>query len=142
MDEGASVSAGKPAVSQMPGPSPPAEGVHLSKPFLPPACCTPSHQGVHYWLAPAGRPCTFHPHSLTGPQGAPVSNGQPPACTHRIGSLIKQPSPDPRHAPGLWTSLSPANGPTRRGLCLCSGPSHPSTCQTRQCSERMEGFTV
>lgn len=33
-----------------------------------------------------------------------VCNKKPPACTHSIGSLIKQPPPESRvHAPVLWT---------------------------------------
>lgn len=72
-----------------------------------------------------------------------VSGDRPPVCTHSIGSLIKQPPPWGRgHAPALWTSLFPANGPAGRGLCLHLTPSHPSTCQTRQCEEGWRALTV
>lgn len=138
--------AGKPAMSQHQSPDPP--GTALLKESICQICL---HRGPPGSTLLAGAPAGISPMtpSHTHSPGWPpkvlptVSSDQPPACTHSIGSLIKQPPPESRgHAPMLWTSLSPANGPAGRGLCLLPTPSHPSTCQTRQCKEGWRALTV
>lgn len=138
--------AGKPAMSQHQNPDPP--GTALLKESICQMCL---HRGPPGSTLLAGAPAGISPltPSHTHSPGWPpkvlptVSSDQPPAYTHSIGSLIKQPPPESRgHAPMLWTSLSPPNGPAGRGLCLHPTPSHPSTCQTRQCKEGWRALTV
>lgn len=131
--------AGKPAMSQHQSLDPP--GTALLKESICQICL---HRGPPGSTLLAGAPAGISPQTLshTHSPGWPpkvlptVSSDQPPACAHSIGSLIKQPPPESKgHAPVLWTSLSPPNGPVGRGLCLHPTPSHPSTCQTGQCKE-------
>lgn len=138
--------AGKPAMSQHQSSDPP--GTALLKESICQMCLRRGPPGSTLLAgAPAGiGPLTpSHTHSPGWPPKVlpTVSGDQPPACTRSIGSLIKQPPPESRgHAPMLWTSLSAANGPAGRSLCLHPTASHPSTCQTRQCKEGWRALTV
>lgn len=138
--------AGKPAVSQHQ--SPDTLGIAPLKESICQMCLHRGPLGSTLLAeAPAGiGPLTrSHTHSPCWPPKVlpTVSGDQPPAYSHSIGSLIKQPPHESRgHAPMLWTLLSPANGPAGRGLCLHLTLSHPSTCQTRQCKGGWRALTV
>lgn len=138
--------AGKPAVSQHQ--SPDTLGTAPLKESICQMCLHRGSLGSTLLAeAPAGMgPLTrSHTHSPCWPPKVlpTVSGDQPPAYSHSIGSLIKQPPHESRgHAPMLWPLLSPANGPAGRGLCLHLTLSHPSTCQTRQCKEGWGALTV
>ncbi|KAK5910444.1 hypothetical protein CesoFtcFv8_004277 [Champsocephalus esox] len=138
--------AGKPAVSQHRSQDPPrhssAKGVHLSN--VPPP--GPAGEYITGWGPRRDRSSDSQTHSLTMPaaQGASDSQQRPAPSLHSSDWLINKTAPAESwgHAPTLWTLLSPANGPAGRGLCLRPTPSHPSTCQARQCEEGWKALTV